>query len=267
MSSIADVFTRARAEDRAALIGYLPAGYPSVDGSIAALHAMADAGVDMVEVGLPYTDPLLDGPTIQAAVDAALRAGVRTKDVLAVVEAVASRGVPTVVMSYWNPIERYGPDRFARDLAAAGGLGMITPDVIPEEAGRWLDAAAGHGLDPVFLVAPSSTEARIRLTVAHCRGFVYAASTMGVTGIRSEVSSVAERLVQRVREVTDLPIAVGLGVSTADQAREVGRYADGVIVGSAFVRRLLDAADSATGASAVAALAADLREGVGRAYS
>src|SRR5690606_28866454 len=128
------------------------------------------------------------------------------------------------------------PDRFARDLAAAGGAGLITPDLVPDEAGAWLAAADAHGVDPVFLVAPSSTDERLRMTTEHCRGFVYVASTMGVTGARSEVGSSAEGLVARTRAVTDLPLCVGLGVSTGEQAAQVAAFADGVIVGSALVR-------------------------------
>jgi tryptophan synthase alpha chain len=259
-----EAFGKARADGRAALIGYLPAGYPSVPGAIAALHAMVSAGVDVVEVGLPYSDPLMDGPVIQRAVDAALAAGTTTADVLTTVEAVAGAGVPAVVMSYWNPLLRYGPDRFVRDLAAAGGAGVITPDLIPDEADDWLPAARKADVDTVFLVAPSSTDERLVRTADACRGFVYAASTMGVTGTRDQVSDAAETLVGRVRRVTDLPVAVGLGVSSGGQAAELARFADGVIVGSAFVRRLLDAPDEASAAAAAATLAAELADGVRR---
>jgi len=263
-SALGTAFARARAENRAALVGYLPAGFPSYDGAVAALSAMVAAGVDVVEVGLPYSDPLMDGPTIQAAVDRAREQGTGTTDVLRTVEAVAATGVPTVVMTYWNPVEKYGPGRFAADLAAAGGAGVITPDLVPEEAADWLAATGRHGLDPVFLVAPSSTDARLRLVAGTSRGFVYAASTMGVTGARDAVGHRAAELVERVRAVTGLPIAVGLGVSTGAQAAEVAGYADGVIVGSAFVRCLLDAATAAAGVEAAALLAADLAAGVRR---
>ncbi len=259
-----EVFAKARADARAALVGYLPAGYPSVPGAIAAMRAAVDAGVDAVEVGLPYSDPLMDGPVIQRAVDAALAAGTDTTDVLRTVEAVAEAGVPAVVMSYWNPLLRYGPERFARDMVAAGGAGVITPDLIPDEADDWLPAARAVGLDTVFLVAPSSTDERLALTTAECRGFVYAASTMGVTGTRDQVSDAAEVLVTRTRAVTDLPIAVGLGVSSGEQAAEVARFADGVIVGSALVRRLVEAPDDATGVAGVATLTAELADGVRR---
>jgi tryptophan synthase alpha chain len=263
-SPVTAAFRRAHAEGRAALVGYLPAGYPTVDGAVRALEAMVEAGVDIVEVGLPYSDPLMDGPTIQQAVEYALRSGTTTRDVLRTVEQVASSDTAVLVMSYWNPIERYGPERFARDLASVGGAGVITPDLIPDEADAWLPAAREHELDSVFLVAPSSTEERIALTVAACRGFVYAASTMGVTGTRAAVGTAAAALVARTRRATDLPVAVGLGVSSGDQAAEVAAFADGVIVGSAFVRLLLDASDEASGMKAVANLAAELADGVRR---
>ncbi|HEU4491538.1 MAG TPA: tryptophan synthase subunit alpha [Jiangellales bacterium] len=264
MSRLDEVLARTRSEGRAALVAYLPAGYPSVDGGVAALTAMVDAGVDVVEVGLPYSDPLMDGPTIQQAVDVALRSGTRTPDVLRTVEAVARTGAVALVMTYWNPVERYGVDRFARDLADAGGCGAITPDLTPDEAGEWIDAARAADVDTVFLVAPSSTDERIAVTAKASRGFLYAASTMGVTGARASVADTAAALVARVRRVTDQPVAVGLGVSTGDQAAEVAAYADGVIVGSAFVRRLLDAADEEAGRRAVAELAAELSHGVRR---
>jgi tryptophan synthase alpha chain len=264
MRSSAGAYRRAKDEGRAALVGYLPAGFPSYDGCVAALTEMVDAGVDVVELGLPYSDPVIDGPTIQAAAEMALRGGTRTTDVLRTVEAVAATGAAVLVMTYWNPVLRYGVDAFARDLAAAGGAGLITPDLIPEEAGEWLTAAEAHDLERVFLVAPSSSPTRIAATVDACRGWVYAASTMGVTGARTTTSPAAPGLVERVRAATTLPVGVGLGVSNGDQAAEVASYADGVIVGSAFVRRLLDTPDEARGAKAAGELAAELADGVRR---
>jgi tryptophan synthase alpha chain len=265
VSPVSRAFARARSEDRAALVGYLPAGFPSVEGSIDALRVMVDAGCDVIEVGLPYSDPVMDGPTIQAAAQQALDQGVRTRDVLRVVEAVAGTGVATVVMTYWNPVERYGVDRFAADLASAGGAGLITPDLTPDEAGPWLAASAEHDLDRIFLVAPSSTDARIGYTVGHCSGFVYAAAVMGVTGARTSTSDLAAPLVARTRAATDLPVGVGIGVSDGDQAAAVAAYADGVIVGSAFVRRVLDARGDADVASkSLRALTEDLADGVRR---
>jgi len=262
VSALAERLAAARAEGRATLISYLPVGYPSVEASVEAMVVTVDGGADVVEIGVPYSDPGMDGPTIQQAVDVGVRAGVGMRDVLRAVEAVAGVGAVPVVMSYWNPIERYGVTRFARDLSAAGGAGAITPDLIPDEAADWMTAADEADLDRVFLVAPSSTDVRLAMTAAACRGFVYAASTMGVTGTRDVVSSVAPALVARVRAVSNLPVGVGLGVSTGAQAAEVARYADAVIVGSAFVRALLDADDPAAAAKAVHALAAELAEGV-----
>jgi tryptophan synthase alpha chain len=258
MTRIDELFARTRQEGRAALVGYLPVGFPDVPQSIAAMVAMVEGGVDLVEVGVPYTDPGMDGPVIQVAVDAALRAGSKVAHVFQAVEAV-SRHAPAVVMGYWNPIEKMTPAVFAQRLKDAGGSGAITPDLIPEEAAPWLEAARAHDLDPVFLVAPSSTDERLEVVGRTNRGFVYAASTMGVTGTRDTVSNRAEELVARMRKHTDLPVGVGLGVSNGKQAAEVAAYADAVIVGSAFVRALQD-----EGPDAVRRLAADLAEGVRR---
>lgn len=265
MSSVAEVLERTRAEGRAALVGYLPVGYPDVPGSIEAMVAMVEAGVDIVEIGVPYTDPLMDGPVIQHAVDAALKGGTRLADVFTAVRAVADAGAPALVMTYWNPVLRYGVDRFATDLAAAGGAGLITPDLIPDEGQEWIEAASRHDLDRVFLVAPSSTDERLRSTAEACRGFVYATAVMGVTGARAAVGDAAEELVTRARAATDKPVCVGLGVSTGAQAAEVGAFADGVIVGSALVRALSDAeaaGDRASGMAALRDLAAELAAGV-----
>jgi len=256
---------RCRRAGRAALVGYLPAGFPDAETSVAALRTMIGAGCDVVEVGLPYSDPVMDGPTIQRAAEQALACGTRTSDVLDVVSAVADDGAPVLVMTYWNPVERYGVDRFARALAEAGGAGLITPDLLPEEAAEWCHAADREQLDRVFLVAPSSSDARLALTAAACRGFVYATSVMGVTGARDLTSAAAPELVQRVRGVTALPVGVGLGVSNGAQAAEVAAYADAVIVGSAFVRCLLEASDRTAGLAALADLTAELAHGVASA--
>ncbi len=207
----------------------------------------------------------MDGPTIQAAAQQALERGIRTRDVIDVVQAVAETGVPTLVMTYWNPVERYGVERWATDLAAAGGAGLITPDITPDHGGAWSAAADAHDLDKVFLVAPSSTDERIAMTSAASRGFVYAAAVMGVTGAREATSDLAGPLVARVRASGDIPVAVGIGVSTGDQAAEVAGFADGVIVGSAFVRALLDHPDDeAAGLAALRTLTEDLAGGVRR---
>ncbi|GAA4025497.1 tryptophan synthase subunit alpha [Allokutzneria multivorans] len=252
MSSLTQMFADCRAADRAALIGYLPAGFPTVEGSKQHLAAMLDSGCDLVEVGLPFSDPVMDGPTIQDAAETALRNGFRVHDLFSVVESISASGGRAVVMTYWNPVLRYGVDAFARDLAAAGGLGLITPDLIPEQAEDWMAASTEHGLDRIFLVAPSSTEERISLTASASSGFLYAASIMGVTGARDAVSSQAPELVERTRAHTDLPIGVGLGVRSGPQAAEVAAFADGVIVGSAFVNAV------PSGEAAVRALASEL---------
>jgi tryptophan synthase alpha chain len=264
VSGTAAAFAKAASEQRAALVGYLPTGFPTVAGAITAAKAMAESGVDAIEIGLPYSDPVMDGPIIQAAVDQALAGGARVTDTLRTVEAVAATGVPVLVMTYWNPVDHYGVSRFARDLAAAGGSGLITPDLTPEEAGEWLHASDEHDLDRVFLIAPSSTTERIELIARVCRGFIYAVSLMGITGARDQLSGMAAELVGRARGYTDLPLAVGVGVRDGTQAAEVAGFADGVIVGSAFVQRILDAPDLATGVGGVRELTEDLAAGVRR---
>ncbi len=263
-SAVTVAFGKAAAGNRAALVGYLPAGFPTVAGAIEAAKAMADSGADIIEVGLPYSDPVMDGPVIAEAVHRALAGGTRVADVLRTVEAIAAAGVPALIMTYWNPVEQYGVRAFARDLAAAGGAGLITPDLTVEEAGPWLEASDEHGLDRVFLVAPSSTGKRLARIAAACRGFVYAASLMGTTGTRDAVGGDAGGLVQRVRAHTDLPVAVGLGVSNGAQVAQVAAFADGVIVGSAFVRRLLEAPEAGQGIEAIRELALELSGGAHR---
>ncbi|MEO6794183.1 MAG: tryptophan synthase subunit alpha [Mycobacterium sp.] len=253
---LAPMFATCRDEGRAALIGYLPTGYPDVPNSIAAMSTLVESGCDLIEVGVPYSDPGMDGPTIARATETALRGGVRVRDTRTAVEAITRAGGRAVVMTYWNPVLRYGVDAFARDLASAGGLGLITPDLIVDEADEWLVASDRHALDRIFVVAPSSTPQRLAATTQECRGFVYAASTMGVTGARNTVSNAAPELVGRVREVSDIPVGVGLGVRSGAQAAEIGAYTDGVIVGSALVTALADGLDG------LRALAVELSSGV-----
>ncbi|MFE6039161.1 tryptophan synthase subunit alpha [Streptomyces sp. NPDC056452] len=254
---------RAAAEDRAALIAYLPGGFPTVDGGIEAVKAVVAGGADIVEVGLPHSDPVLDGPVIQTADDIALKGGVKIADIMRTVrEAYEATGVPILVMTYWNPIDRYGVDRFTAELAAAGGAGCILPDLPVQESGLWREHAEKHGLATVFVVAPSSKDARLATITAAGSGFVYASSLMGVTGTRESVGEQAQELVRRTRATTDLPVCVGIGVSTREHAEQVAGFADGVIVGSAFVKRMLDAPDAAAGLAAVRALAGELAEGV-----
>ena len=264
MSTVSTAFEKAAAEDRAALVGYLPAGFPDKPTAIKAALAMVEAGADVIEVGLPYSDPLMDGPVIADAVYQALKGGVKIKDVFDTVQAVADAGAAALVMTYWNPVDKYGADAFSRDLASAGGAGLITPDLTPEEAQPWLEASDAHSLDRVFLVAPSSPPQRVAAITRLCRGFVYAVSLMGITGARDAVSSSAADVVARIRQHTSLPAAVGLGVSNGAQARQVAGFADGVIVGSAFVRRIAEAATPADAVNAVRDLTADLAQGVRR---
>ncbi|MEU9114460.1 tryptophan synthase subunit alpha [Streptomyces sp. NPDC048483] len=262
------VLAQARTENRAALVGYLPAGFPTVDGGVRAMTEMLDGGCDIVEVGLPHSDPVLDGPVIQTADDIALRGGIKIVDVIRTVgEVHAATGAPVLCMTYWNPVDAYGVERFAADLAEAGGAGCILPDLPVEESEVWRKAAEQHGLATVFVVAPSSRDERLAKITAAGSGFVYAASLMGVTGTRASVGREAQDLVDRTRATTaarrGLPVCVGLGVSNAEQAAEVAQFADGVIVGSAFVKRLLDAdGDLDAGLTGVRALAGELAEGV-----
>lgn len=260
-SKVAEVFERTRGEGRAALIAYYGVGYPTVEDSLSVYRTLVENGADIIEVGIPYSDPVLDGPVIQLAGDLARENGVHVHHTFDAVRTITQAGGTAVVMSYWNIILHYGVDNFARDLSEAGGSGIITPDLIPDEAGEWLAAAEKYGLDPIFLVAPSSTTERLSMTVSHCRGFVYVASTMGITGVRSEVGSPAKMLVERTRDVTDLPLAVGLGVSNREQAAEVASYADGVIVGSALVRTI-DPNDVAGTLPKLAELTRELAAGV-----
>ncbi|MEU9169437.1 tryptophan synthase subunit alpha [Streptomyces sp. NPDC048420] len=265
---LSDTLAGARAEGRSALIAYLPAGFPTVDGGIEAIKAAFDGGADVVEVGLPHSDPVLDGPVIQTADDIALRGGVKIADVMRTVkETYEATGKPVLVMTYWNPIDRYGVERFTAELAEAGGAGCILPDLPVQESALWREHAEKHGLATVFVVAPSSKDARLAEITAAGSGFVYAASLMGVTGTRESVGAQAQDLVERTRAAgggTDLPVCVGLGVSNAAQAAEVAGFADGVIVGSAFVKRMLDAPDDKAGVEGVRELAGELAKGVRR---
>ena len=251
-----------RASGNRALIGYLPVGFPDLETSVEAAVAIAEAGCTAIELGVPYSDPGMDGPVIQAATQSTLERGFRLEELFEAVAAITARtDVPVLVMTYWNPVLKYGPDAFARDLAAAGGAGLITPDLIPDEAADWLAASEAHGLDRVFLVAPSSTTQRLRLTVDATQGFVYAASLMGVTGERSTLASSAEVMAKRLKAATDKPVLIGIGVSNPEQAVEACRTADGVIVGSALVRRLLEGAGPEGAAAFVDELRAALDAG------
>jgi tryptophan synthase alpha chain len=260
VSRVADTIARRNAEAAGALIGYLPAGFPDLGTSIDAAVALAENGVDVIELGLPYSDPVMDGTVIQAATQQALSNGFRLRDGFTAVREITQRvDVPVLVMTYWNPVLQYGVDRFADDLVAAGGAGLITPDLIPDEGADWLAASDRTGLDRVFLAAPSSTDARLRTTIESSRGFVYAVSTMGITGARSDVDSAARGLVGRLRDAGATSTCVGLGISSAAQVAEVLEYADGAIVGSALVKALADG-----GVTAAGRVAAELATGTAR---
>ena len=260
MSRVADTIARRNAEAAGALIGYLPAGFPDLQTSIDAAVALAENGVDVIELGLPYSDPVMDGAVIQAATQQALSNGFRLRDGFTAVREITRRvNVPVLVMTYWNPVLQYGVDRFADDLVAAGGAGLITPDLIPDEGAAWLAASERTGLDRVFLAAPSSTDARLRSTVGHSRGFVYAVSTMGITGARTDVDAAARTLVGRLRDAGATSACVGLGISSAAQVAEVLEYADGAIVGSALVKALADG-----GVAEAGRVAAELARGTAR---
>lgn len=249
------VGSRFRSVGTGLLVGYLPIGYPDLAASIDAAITLTRHGVDVLELGLPYSDPVLDGPTIQAATTHALAGGFRLRHAFdAVREITAASDVPALCMTYYNPVASYGVRRFADDLREAGGAGLITPDLVPDEAGEWLAASDATGLDRVFLAAPTSSDDRLRRASQLSRGFVYVVSTMGTTGARTGVDAAARTLTGRLRGVTDGPLAVGIGISTGVQVREVLEYADGAIVGSALVaalgdglERLADTADDLAG--------------------
>lgn len=237
MISVEETLRSRAAQNKGSLVGYFPAGYPTVEHSVEALVAMADNGCNILEIGVPYSDPVMDGPVIQRATEQALGNGFKLSRIFEVIRGVReSNDVPILVMSYWNPILAYGVNRFAADLAASGGQGMITPDLIPDEANEWLKISEQHNLERVFLAAPSSSQERVSKAHEASRGFVYAVSTMGITGERSQLDALARAVVAKIKQAGDRPACVGVGVSTADQVREVNSYADGAIVGTAFIK-------------------------------
>lgn len=264
MTALDERLAELRAANRPALIGYWVSGYPDLGTSKRAIQTMVEAGVDIVEVGIPYSDPVMDGPTIQQAAEIALASGARVRDAFQNVQVASDAGAAAVVMSYWNVIEQYGVERFANDLENADGSGIITPDLTPDESSEWNLAAKTHELNQIFLVAPSSTDARLKMTAEYASGFIYATAIMGVTGVREAQSNLAPELVERTRQVTDKPIGVGLGVSNAEQAENVGKYADAVIVGSAFINAFMNAPDTESGLKALAKVVTDIRSGIDR---
>jgi tryptophan synthase alpha chain len=260
VSHVEDTIRTRNEEAAGALIGYLPVGFPDVDTSVDAAVALLENGVDVLELGLPYSDPVMDGAMIQRATQTALANGFRLRDGFEAVERIRERvDAPVLVMTYWNPVVQYGVERFATDLQNAGGAGLITPDLIPDEAAEWMAASTEHDLDRVFLAAPSSSDARMRQAVESSRGFVYAVSTMGITGARADVDAAARGVVSRLRDAGASSACVGLGISTADQVADVLSYADGAIVGSRLVAALEEG-----GVEGVAAVARALASGTQR---
>lgn len=237
MSKTEAVIKQAKAANREVLVGYFPAGYPTIKDSIEACVAMCEAGVDVLELGVPYSDPVMDGLVIQEATEIALANGFRLRDLFPILKEVSSRvQTPILVMSYWNPILQYGPERFAKDLKTAGGSGLITPDLIPDEASDWLHISEQLDLDRVFLATPSSSAERLANAANNSRGFVYAVSTMGITGAREELDAKARMVVSGVKASNSAtPVCVGIGISTPEQVAEVNSYSDGAIVGSALI--------------------------------
>jgi len=247
------------AASRGELVGFLPVGFPDLPTSIDAAVGVVESGVTALELGVPYSDPVMDGPVIQAAANRALDAGFRLPHVFDAVRGILARvDVPIFVMTYWNPVLQFGVERFASELAAAGGKGLITPDITPDSADEWIAVSDATGLDRVFLAAPSSSDERLRMIVEASRGWVYAVSTMGVTGAREDVDAAARRLVGRLRNAGADDVRVGIGISTPEQVREVLEYADGAIVGSAIVRAVADG-----GPGAAVALAGRLASPLG----
>lgn len=241
MSRVAQAIDTARADGRGAFIGYLPLGFPDLQGSIDAAVTLAENGADILELGPPYSDPVMDGTVIQEATQAALAGGFRLRDTFTAVREITRRtNVPVLVMTYWNPVMQYGVDRYADDLLAAGGAGLITPDITPEAAPDWIAASERTGLDRIFLAAPTSTDERLELIVRSSTGFVYTVSTMGITGERAQLDAAARTLVERLRAHGCEHACVGIGISTADQVSGVLEYADGAIIGTALVRALRD---------------------------
>lgn len=255
MSRFAKIFAARREAGRPAIIPYITAGDPTLAASRDICLALAEAGADIIELGVPFSDPVADGPVIQAASQRALAQGTRLTDVLELARAVRrDSGVGLLLFSYYNPILRYGLERFARDAAAAGCDGVLVTDLIPEEAGDYRAAVHAAGLDTVFLAAPTSPDVRLAAIAAASSGFIYAVARLGVTGAASEVDSGPRELIGRLRRHTQLPLAVGFGLARADQVRAVGAYADGAVVGSALVAAIAAAAPGREAAAAASFL-------------
>jgi tryptophan synthase alpha chain len=248
-------FRAARDDGRKLLVPYVTGGFP---GWERAVEAVADAGADAIEVGIPFSDPVMDGPTIQEASERALAAGATPQGIVGDVGGLDTGGIPLVVMTYYNTVHRFGHERFAASLASAGVAGAIVPDLPLEEVGPWAAAADAAGVETILLAAPTASDDRLVRICERARGWVYAVGLLGVTGERDQLARSALEIARRLKAVTDKPVLVGVGVSNAEQAAEVAAVADGVIVGSALVRRLLDGG----GAEAAGAFVSELRAGL-----
>ena len=236
--ALEEMFTRARSQERGAFLPYFPIGYPTHEASLEAIKAMAELGVDGFEIGIPFSDPIADGPTIQAATQVALEQGTTVRKCLDAVCQLRDTGVtqPMLMMGYANPLVAYGTDCFVRDARAAGADGLIVPDLPPEEAAMFADSCAREGLALVFMLAPTSNDQRIELVTRHATGFIYVVSLTGITGARRELPAYLKDFIARLRSRSDKPLVLGFGISTPDHAREVSQLTDGFIVGSALVR-------------------------------
>ncbi|NBR60563.1 MAG: tryptophan synthase subunit alpha [Actinobacteria bacterium] len=237
MASTANLIREIRATNQSVLIGYFPAGYPTLADSVEACLAMLDSGVDVLELGVPYSDPVMDGLVIQQATETALANGFKLSQVFEVIKRIKELSdKPVLVMSYWNPIIQYGVERFAKDLKESGAAGLITPDLIPDEAGQWLAVSDQLNLDRVFMATPSSSQQRLAKAAELSRGFVYAVSTMGITGAREDLDAKARAVVSGIKAAgSQTPVCVGIGISSGVQVAEVNSYSDGAIVGSAII--------------------------------
>lgn len=247
MSRIEAAFAKLRGDGRRGLIPYVTAGDPDLETTGELLVELARSGATTIELGVPFSDPMADGPVIQRASERALRQGFGLDELLSMLRAARPMmlEVPVVLFSYFNPLLQYGPERLSREAERAGVDGVLVTDMVPEEAEEFSCSLRSRGLDMIFLVAPTSTDARLRMVAERASGFIYAVSRAGVTGARAEVSNEAERLVGRVRQFSELPVAVGFGISTAEQVAETWRYADAAVVGSAIVAEIEKASDAA----------------------
>ncbi len=239
MSRIAESFARLRADGRRGFVPFITAGDPDLETTRALVCELARAGATLVELGVPFSDPMADGPVIQRASERALRQGVGVAEVLDTLErARRETDVPVVLFSYYNPLMQFGAAHLAEECARLGVDGVLVTDMTPEESGEFSSTLSAAGVDQIFLAAPTSTDARLRLIAKRAGGFIYAVSRAGVTGARSDVSAEAERLVTRLRAFSPLPVAVGFGISAPEHVRDVWRYADAAVVGSALVAEI-----------------------------